>query len=42
MQRQDYQDVSGLGVDPVKRDELYTAQTECVVNWTTKDGWPVR
>ncbi|MEZ5217907.1 MAG: hypothetical protein R2715_15285 [Ilumatobacteraceae bacterium] len=41
MQRQDYRDVSGLGVDPVKRDELYTAQTECVVNWTTKDGWPV-
>jgi hypothetical protein len=37
----DYSDVSGVGVDPVKRAELYEAQTECVVNWSTQEGWPV-
>lgn len=39
--KHDYGDVSGMGVDPVKREELYEAQTECVVNWSTRDGWPV-
>lgn len=39
--RENYRNVRGLGVDPAKRDLLYAAQTECVVNWTTRDGWPV-
>ncbi len=39
--RDNYSDVKGLGVDPVKQAELYAAQTECVVNWTTREGWPV-
>lgn len=39
--RENYRNVRGLGVDPAKRELLYAAQTECVVNWTTRDGWPV-
>ncbi len=39
--KNDYSDVTGIGVDLHKRDELYEAQTECVVNWSTRDGWPV-
>ncbi len=41
MSRSDYHDVSGIGVDPAKRDDLYQAHTECAVNWTTRAGWPV-
>ena len=41
MQKSDYTDVSDVGIDDDKRERLYTAQTECVVNWTTRDGWPV-
>jgi len=39
--RENYRNVRGLGVDLEKRAMLYAAQTECVVNWTTRDGWPV-
>lgn len=39
--KDDYSDVTGIGVDPHKREALYEAQTECVVNWSTTDGWPV-
>jgi hypothetical protein len=37
----DYSDVSAFGVDPVKQEELYGAQTECSLIWSTRDGWPV-
>jgi hypothetical protein len=39
--KNDYTDVSDVGVDETKRELLYEAQTECCVLWTTKDGWPV-
>ena len=41
MNNVDYTDITGVGVDPAKREELYQAQTECVVNWSTREGWPV-
>lgn len=31
----------GYTVDPPLRTELFARQTECVVAWTTSDGWPV-
>jgi hypothetical protein len=37
----DYTDVSDVGVDEQRREDLYTAQTECSVTWTNRDGWPV-
>ncbi len=37
----DYTDVSDVGISDEKRDRLYTAQTECCVNWTNRHGWPV-
>ena len=40
-ERRDYSSVRDLGVDAAKRDQLYEAQTECVVSWTNGDGWPV-
>ncbi|MCP5179851.1 MAG: hypothetical protein H6993_07345 [Pseudomonadales bacterium] len=40
-QRDNYSNVKGVDIDPGKRADLYNAQTECVVNWTTRDGWPV-
>jgi hypothetical protein len=39
--KDDYTDVSDVGVDPVKKAELYDAQTECAVVWTNRSGWPV-
>ena len=39
--KNDYTDVSDVGIDPDKRERLYEAQTECTVMWTTRDGWPV-
>jgi hypothetical protein len=39
--KDDYTDVSDVGVDEGKRELLYEAQTECCVLWTTSDGWPV-
>ena len=39
--KDDYTDVSDVGVDPVKKAELYAAQTECAVVWTNRNGWPV-
>lgn len=39
--KDDYEDVSGVEVDPAKRADLFEAQTECVLNWSTRDGWPV-
>jgi len=39
--KSDYTDVSDVGIDDSKRERLYEAQTECVVMWTTSDGWPV-
>lgn len=40
-QKTNYTDVSDVGIGDAKRERLYAAQTECVVNWTTRDGWPV-
>ena len=37
----DYTDVSDVGITDEKRERLYQAQTECVVNWTNREGWPV-
>ena len=37
----DYTDVSDVGITDEKRERLYKAQTECVVNWTNREGWPV-
>lgn len=37
----DYTDVSDVAISDEKRTRLYQAQTECVVNWTNSDGWPV-
>ena len=37
----DYTDVSDVSVSDEKRERLYTAQTECCVNWTNRHGWPV-
>jgi len=37
----DYTDVSDVGLDEHKRHLLYTAQTECCVLWTNRDGWPL-
>ena len=36
----DYTDVSDVGITD-ERERLYEAQTECVVNWTNREGWPV-
>ena len=36
-----YQDVSVYGVDEIKRDQVFAAQTEAVLMWSTTDGWPV-
>lgn len=36
-----YRDVSRVGIDDAKRDELFEAQTEGTVMWSTSDGWPV-
>jgi hypothetical protein len=40
-ERRDYSSVRDLGVDAVKREHLYAAQTECAVTWTNAEGWPV-
>lgn len=40
-EKSDYTDVSDVGVDDEKRADLYEAQTECSVLWSTLDGWPV-
>ena len=37
----DYRDVSQVGIDTGKRDQLFEAQTEACVMWSTTDGWPV-
>jgi hypothetical protein len=37
----DYTDVSDVAISDEKRERLYTAQTECCVNWTNRQGWPV-
>lgn len=37
----DYADVSDVGVDNGKREQLYAAQTECCVLWTNRAGWPI-
>jgi hypothetical protein len=39
--KSDYHDVSDVGVDADKRAQLYEAQTECCLVWSTRDGWPV-
>ena len=39
--KDDYRDVSDVGVDLSKRTDLYEAQTECAVVWTNAEGWPV-
>jgi len=39
--KNDYTDVSDVGVDPEKQARLYEAQTECAVLWTNREGWPV-
>ena len=41
LRKTDYQDVRDIGVDEAKREQLFEAQTECSVAWTTRDGWPV-
>jgi hypothetical protein len=41
VEKYDYTDVGGVGVDPEKRAHLYDAQTECSVVWTNSQGWPV-
>jgi hypothetical protein len=37
----DYTDVSDVAISDEKRERLYEAQTECCVNWTNREGWPV-
>lgn len=37
----DYTDVSDVGISDEKRERLFAAQTECCVNWTNREGWPV-
>lgn len=39
--KNDYTDVTDVGLDDQRREELYEAQTECSVTWTNRDGWPV-
>lgn len=39
--KNDYTDVSDVGISDAKRELLYAAQTECAVNWTNSQGWPV-
>ncbi len=41
LRKSDYRDVSDVGVDDAKREQLYEAQTECCVLWTNRDGWPI-
>ncbi len=38
---QDYEKVSIYGLDAENREALLQAQRECVLNWSTQDGWPV-
>ena len=39
--KQDYTDVSDVGIDEAKREQLYAAQTECCLLWANREGWPV-
>lgn len=39
--KDNYTDVSDVGLSDEKRERLFTAQTECCVNWTNRHGWPV-
>jgi general stress protein 26 len=37
----DYERVSVYGLDDDQREKLLRTASECVFNWSTKDGWPV-
>jgi len=38
---QDYERVSIYPVDEEVREQLLSLQIECVLNWATRDGWPM-
>ena len=38
---QDYERVSIYGLDADAQTDLLERQRECVLNWSTRDGWPV-
>jgi hypothetical protein len=37
----DFEDVSLYTMEPERRNQLLKTGRECVVNWATRDGWPV-
>lgn len=37
----DYEDLTSYYLDDDRLDELVNTARECVLNWTTSDGWPV-
>ena len=41
MSQQDHEQVSIYPFSPADQEELLSKATECVFNWTTKDGWAV-
>ena len=38
---QDHETVSIYPLDEQQREQLLTNASECVLNWSTRDGWPV-
>jgi hypothetical protein len=41
MSDKDHEQVSIYPFAPAKREELLSKARECVLNWSTKDGWPM-
>ena len=37
----DYEDLTGMQLEPAEVDEFVSAGGECIFNWTTVDGYPV-
>lgn len=40
-QHSEYTDLAGVYLDDAELERVLDETMECVLNWTTKDGWPV-